>query len=188
MIPYSFAQSAPLPGSVDSPVSENLLREAERGLSLESAGGGGGGPAAGEAGSISGIFRLVLTLALAAAAIYGCVYVIRRASRRLIVRDPFLKVLASAPLGANRYAHVVALGSKAWLVGAAEGGVSLIGEIEDKDTLDALFLEDSRKSAAVPPGRLLDFKAILRRLGMPADSGAAGADNIRKRRERLKGL
>jgi flagellar protein FliO/FliZ len=131
---------------------------------------------------------MVLMLALAAAAIYGVVFFIKRASRRVELRDPFLRILASAHLGSNRYAHVIALGSKAWLVGAAEGGVNLVSEIEDKDTLDALFLEDSRKSAEAAPGRFIDFKTMLRRLGMKVDSGAPGADNIRKRRERIKGL
>jgi len=83
---------------------------------------------------------------------------------------------------------VVSVGSKAWLVGASEGGVGLISEIEDKDILNALFLEDSRKSAEAPQGRFLDFRAMLRRLGMPVESGVPGAENIRKRRERLKGL
>jgi flagellar protein FliO/FliZ len=135
------------------------------------------------------IFRMVLTLALAAAAIYGVIFFIKRASRKGEVRDPFLKVLAGAQLSPGRNVHVVAVGSKAWLVGAAEGGVNLIAEIEDKDLLNAMFLEDSRRDAgAVPAGRVLDFKAMLRRLGMPAQGGAPGADNIRKRRERLKGL
>jgi flagellar protein FliO/FliZ len=131
---------------------------------------------------------MVLTLALAAAAIYGVIYFIKRASRRVETRDPFLKVLAGAQLSPGRNVHIVAAGSKAWLVGAAEGGVNLISEIEDKDLLNAMFLEDSKRDASAPGGRMLDFKAMLRRLGMPAQGGAPGADNIRKRRERLKGL
>ena len=134
------------------------------------------------------IFRMLLVLVLAAAAIYGVVYIFKRASRRSEVIDPFLKVLASAHLGSGRYAHVVSLGSKAWLVGAAEGGVNLISEIDDKDILDALFLEDSRRSAEAGPGRFPDFKSMLRRLGMPVQSVTPTAENIRKRRERLKGL
>jgi hypothetical protein len=82
----------------------------------------------------------------------------------------------------------VSVGSKAWLVGAAEGGVNLISEIEDKDTLDALLLEDSRRSAEAAQGRFIDFKTMLRRLGVPVQPGAPTAENIRKRRERLKGL
>jgi flagellar protein FliO/FliZ len=186
-----FAQEIPRGETASqAEIISDPITAAERALPLEE-----GGAAAGPAGtsSIGTVFRMVLSLALAAAAIYGVIFFIKRAGRRAETRDPFLKILASAHLGGNRYAHVVAVGAKAWLLGAAEGGVSLIGEIEDKDILNAMLLEDSRRSAEAPPGgfprgRLPDFKAILSRLGMPVDSGAPGADNIRKRRERLKRL
>jgi flagellar protein FliO/FliZ len=139
--------------------------------------------------SAGSIFKVVLTLALSAAAIYGVVFFLKRVSRKGEVRDPFLKVLAAAPLTPGRNVHIVAAGSRAWLVGASEGGVNLISEIEDKDLLNAMFLEDSKRDAgAAPGGRPLDFKAMLKRLGMQVQGGAPGADNIRKRRERLKGL
>jgi flagellar protein FliO/FliZ len=128
-----------------------------------------------------------------AAAIYGLVFLIKRFSRGNTAQDPFLKVLAGAPLGTNRSAHIISVGSQAWLVGAAENGVNLISEIEDKEILDAMLLEDSRRSAEAPAGgltgRFPDFRSLLRRLGMPADSGAPpGPESIRKRGERLKGL
>ena len=140
-----------------------------------------------------GILRMVLTLAVVAIAIYGLVFIIKRASRGSTAQDPFLKILASTPLGVNRSAHVLSVGSKAWLVGSAESGISLISEIDDKETLDAMLLEDSKKSAsafaaAAGPGRFLDFKALLRRLGMAVETDEPGPDKIRKRRERIKGL
>ena len=134
------------------------------------------------------MIRMILTLGLAAIAVYGVVFFIKRTSRRVEVRDPFLKILASTHLGSNRHAHVVAVGSKAWLLGSSEGGVSLIGEIDDKDVLNAMFLEDSQKNAEAPSGNFLDFRTILRRLGTPVGSDTAGAENIRRHRERLKGM
>jgi flagellar protein FliO/FliZ len=140
------------------------------------------------------ILRILLTLAVVAAAIYGLVYLVKRFARGTVSRDPFLKVLASAPLGASRSAHIISVGSQAWLVGAAENGVNLISEIGDKDVIDALLLEDSRRNAdagggGTGSGRLPDFKALLRRLGMPVDSSApVSPESIRKRGERLKGL
>jgi len=139
--------------------------------------------------SVWGIFRVILTLAVVAVAIYGLVFFVKRAARGGRGQDPFLKILASAPLGANRGAYIIAVGSKAWLVGSAESGVNLISEIEDKDVLNAMLLEDSRKSAEAPTGPFPDFKALLQRLGMPMESNAPpGPENIRKRGERLKGL
>jgi flagellar protein FliO/FliZ len=130
-----------------------------------------------------------LTLAVVAAAIYGLVYFFKKISRGNMAADPFLKVLASTPLGTNRSIHVVSVGSQAWLVGSAESGVNLISEIQDKDVLNVLLLEDSRRSAAEPAGRLPDFKSLLQRLGVQAGSDApVGPESIRERSERLKGL
>jgi flagellar protein FliO/FliZ len=139
--------------------------------------------------SVPAVIRMLLTLVLAAAAIYGIVYFIRKASKKNYEnKDPFLKVLASAHLGLNRYAHIVSVGSKAYLVGASDGGVSLIDEVDDKDILNAMLLEDSSKSADEKPGRINDFISILRRFGLPVKQGGQNAEIIRKNRERLKGL
>jgi flagellar protein FliO/FliZ len=143
--------------------------------------------------SIFGIFRVILTLAVLAAAIYGLIYFLkfRRASREKEGQDPFLKILASVPLGASRGVHVISVGPQAWLVGSAESGVNLISEISDKDTINAMLLEDSKRIAAPPTGGggpMLDFKAILGKLGISTKDENSGPDQIRKRRERLKGL
>ncbi|MCL1958320.1 MAG: flagellar biosynthetic protein FliO [Spirochaetes bacterium] len=137
--------------------------------------------------SIWVVFRMILVLALAAAAIYGIVLFIKRSSKQTAASDPFLKILASSHLGFNRYVHIASVGSKAWLLGASEGGVNLISEIEDKEIIDTMLLEDSKKSAETQ-NRFPDFISIIRRLGMPAQTRSSGVDEIRKRRERLKGL
>ena len=138
--------------------------------------------------SIWAVIRMILVLALAAAAIYGIVYFIKRSSKQTAVNDPFLKILASSHIGFNRYVHIASVGSKAWLLGASEGGVNLISEIEDKEIIDAMLLEDSKKSVETQ-SRFPDFLSILRRLGTPGQTRSSdGVDEIRKRRERLKGL
>jgi flagellar protein FliO/FliZ len=136
------------------------------------------------------IVRMILILALVAAAIYGIVFLFKRVSKQAPASDPFLKVLASTHLGGSRYAHIVSVGSKAWLLGAGESGVSLISEIEDKEIVDAMIQEDSRKSASAATGRFPDFPSLLRQFGLriPAQTNIPSADDIRKRRERLKGL
>jgi len=153
----------------------------------EGAAAGAMGPAA---ASPLGIFRIVLTLAAVAGAIYGLVFLLKKVSRQGggASQDPFLKVLATASIGASRALHVVSLGSQAWLVGSAEHGVSLISEVTDRETLDEMAMAESRKSAESPAGRLPDFKSMLRRLGMPADAAPPTPEDIRKRSERLKGM
>ena len=179
-ISHVYAQSE----ASEQPRAEDPLDAFERALTQEG-GTNSGQSAANPPSSIWVIFRTLLVLILAAAAIYGVVFLIKKASRRTEAQDPFLKVLASAPLGSGRYAHVVGLGSKAWLIGAAENGVNLISEIDEKEILDALFLDDSKRSAG---GRVIDFKTVLSRFGMQVKSGLPGTENISKRRDRLKGL
>jgi flagellar protein FliO/FliZ len=81
------------------------------------------------------------------------------------------------------------IGSKAWLLGASEGGVSLITEVDDREILDAMLLEDSRKSARVSARP--DFAGLLKLFGagrVPANQIQVKPDNVRQRRKRLQGL
>ncbi|MDR3167592.1 MAG: flagellar biosynthetic protein FliO [Treponema sp.] len=136
------------------------------------------------------ILRMLLVLVLAALAIYGVIFFLKRFTRPAEQRNPHLKLLASLHLGSNRFVYVVSVGSRAWLVGASENGVSLIAEVDDQEAVDAMRLEDSRKSAETG-SRLLDFKTMLRRLSggnFPEPSEGPSVDNVRKRRERLRGL
>jgi len=169
---------------VQTPVEERL-RIAEQSMLLDESTAGAttaSGP------SVWAAIRMVLVLALAAAAIYGVIFFIKRSAKPASATDPFLKILASSHLGSNRYAHIVSVGGRAWLLGSSDGGVSLIDEIVDNDVINAMMLEDSRKSTDTLTSRFPDFVSILRRLGAPAESHTPGTDDIRKRRERLKGL
>lgn len=190
-----FAQSLDQSSQSGSEVESELspIQSAERSIPIGEAGASNPNPAPSQgAASFFMILRMILVLALAAAAIYGIVFFLKRISRPPQQKDPYLKVLAGAHLGSNRFVHVVSLGSKAWLVGASEGGVSLISEIRDAETVDALLLDESRKSAEVRGGKLPDFFHIVSRyLGgkePPKVQEDLNAENVRKRRERLRGL
>ncbi len=139
------------------------------------------------------IVRTLIALVVVAAAVYGVVYFLRKIGRPVEPRESDLKVLASTHLGSNRFVHVVALGEKAWLVGASEGGVALIAEIEDKEAIDSLHLEESRRASAGGASRI-DFLSIMRKLGAGGRGGTGSsgahpsADGVRERRERLQRL
>jgi flagellar protein FliO/FliZ len=150
-------------------------------------------PPSGPGGGTSSVLvmlRMVLVLALVALAIYGVVFFFKRISRSPELRDPNLKVLARAPLGGGAFAAVVSVGSKAWLVGGGDGGVSLIAEIDEAEALETMLLDDARKTAETGNARFPDFRSFFRRLG------GGGRDNrpenpaeaLRKQRDRLKGL
>ena len=165
---------------------EDPLRAAEQALLFGDT--SSSGAAFGTGPSIWSVIRMVLVLALAAIAIYGAVFFIKRSTKPTAASDPFLKVLASAHLGSNRYVHVVYVGNKAWLVGSGEGGVNAIGEVDDKETIDAMLLDDSRRIADAPSGNLPNFLSVLKKFGAPVANKMPTADEIRRRRERLKEL
>jgi len=135
------------------------------------------------------MLRMVLVLALAALAIYGVVFFIKRMALPRENPDPNLKILARVPLTSDSFAAVISLGAKAWLVGGGSGGVNLISEVDDAESLETMLLEDARKNAEAR--RVFDFRSLLPfgRDGKKGSSqGNSFVDNLRKQRERLKGL
>jgi len=139
--------------------------------------------------SILIMLRMVLVLALAALAIYGIVFFVKRISRPRENPDPHLKVLARVPLASDSFAAVISLGAKAWLVGGGSGGLNLISEVDDVESLETMLLDDAKRNAE--PRRFLDFRSILR-FGRDekklSSQDSSIADNLRQQRERLKGL
>jgi flagellar protein FliO/FliZ len=145
--------------------------------------------------SVFTILRTIAVLLLAAGAIYGLVYFLKRIARPRDLRDPNLRILATAPLGQNRFIHAVILGTRVWLVGSSDGGLTHIADIQEQEAIDALLLEESRRNAGALPGRFPDFRALMRRFSLSSREepgsgfeGPSAADNIRKRQDRLKGL
>jgi len=143
----------------------------------------------GGSSSVLILLRMVLVLALAALAIYGVVFFIKRISRPRENIDPNLKILARIPLSADSFAAVISLGAKAWLVGGGSGGVNLISEVDDAESLETMLLEDARKNAESK--RVFDFRSLLR-FGRDGKKGSSQensfVDSLREQRERLKGL
>jgi flagellar protein FliO/FliZ len=173
-------------------------QEAESALFLSDSGTGEGAQNAVSGGtSVFPILRILLVLALVTAAVYGIVSILKKAGGRQTAADPWLKVLAAKAINPRASAAVIAVGGKAYLVGASENAVSLIAEITDKETVDAMLLDESRRSAQAGGG----FGALLRRFGIqgvasaspqvapvPPSPSRLQADGLRGKRERLRGL
>ena len=140
--------------------------------------------------SIWVVLRMVLVLALAALAIYGVVFFIKRLARPPQARDPNLKVLATVPLGSDTFASVISVGAKAWLVGGGTGaGVSLISEITEQEAVESMLIDEAKKSADAGTNRILDFKTLLGRFGknnIPPDGMESHAESLRRQNDRLR--
>ena len=150
--------------------------------------------AAGDTASFWIIVRMVLVLAMAALAIYGVVFFIKRLARPPQSRDPHLKILASVPLGGDSFAAVISVGTKAWLVGGGSGsGLSLISEIEEQEALESMLLDEAQRRAETAGNRFPDFRSFLHRLGGVSQRTEGSGFNahtlsLRRHQERLKGI
>jgi len=150
------------------------------------------------------VIRMVLVLALAALAIYGVIFFIKRQVRPQELKDPHLKLLARVPMGGDSYAAVLALGNKAWLVGGGSGGLNLISEVSDSEILETLLLAEAERNGAAAAARGgLNFRSLFQRLRGNAFANAprstsggkktnslldnSFAERLRKQRERLGG-
>ena len=138
--------------------------------------------------SILVMLRMILVLALAALAIYGVVFLVKRMAKPVENRDPYLKVLARVPLGSDSFAAVISLGPKAYLVGGGSGGLNVISEVDDTETLETMLIDEANRSADSSQKSFLNFRALLGRFPKPARLDSSHADDLRKQRERLKGL
>jgi len=152
--------------------------------------------------SVFVVLRMVLVLALAALAIYGVVFFIKRLAKPQESRDPNLKVLARVPLGNDAFAAVISVGAKAWLVAGGSGSTNLISEIDEPEALETMLIEDAQKTAGTGLRRFFDFRSLLRKPGLktqgvktPGASHSEGltetrslVEGLREQRERLRGL
>jgi flagellar protein FliO/FliZ len=135
--------------------------------------------------------RMVVVLALVLAAIYGFYRLMKRLSRPKMAEDSAVKILASTSLGPGRALHVVALGSKAYLIGATDSSVSLVAEVEDKEYVDALALQAAMSPSPTRSPSMGDFGEMLAGLlggkrKANAKRPARDGDFLAGQRERLR--
>jgi flagellar protein FliO/FliZ len=145
---------------------------------------------------LSDFLRMIVVLALVLAAIYGVYRLMKRLAKPQVVDSSAVKILASTSLGPGRALHVIALGSKTYLVGATDASVNLVTEVEDKEFIDALALEAATSPGKAMPGPGKNFGEILTGLlgGRRGSGGRKSGANTRRgagdflagQRERLR--
>ncbi|QBI21248.1 hypothetical protein ER308_17840 [Egibacter rhizosphaerae] len=119
--------------------------------------------------------RLLPSLAL----IVGALLLLRRWARRGAVQaGAGIKVLARTGLTRGASVAVVELGSRRFLVGASEHGVSLLAELEGQETVDAAAQEapkapDSPAVLAAPGATADDLSTLLGAHGSPMSTSGA---------------
>ena len=130
---------------------------------------------------------MLIILAAVVGVIYLIFWLLRRGSGKKIQENNLIHVLGSRSLAGNRALHLVEVGTSVYLVGASDGGVELIAEITDKESLDSVHL----KAAEQNPGGRRTFPQILSEIFRPgeeANSLGEGIGLFKGQRERLRKL
>jgi flagellar protein FliO/FliZ len=132
--------------------------------------------------------RMVLILAAVVGVIYLIFWMLKRGFKRQLPQNDLIRLLGTRNLTGNRALHLVELGKQIFLVGAAEGSISLISEIRDQETLDSIVLERSQNQARSPQGFADFFKSFLKSGKQQGTSERATIDFMKQQRQRLEKL
>jgi flagellar protein FliO/FliZ len=129
--------------------------------------------------------RMLIILAAVVGVIYLIFHFLKRGLRRQLPDTEIIKLLGTRNLAGNRSLHVVELGKSVFLLGAAEGGITLISEVKDQETLDTLRLERSR--TLVPAQGFGQFFQSILKSGRSAGVGVqrSTVDFMKQQRQRL---
>jgi flagellar protein FliO/FliZ len=163
-------------GSEDDPVDESTLLLGESSPARD-----------GQSATVSpfgfwDFFRMVLVLACVVGIIYLIFYLLKRAGNGKYAKSDLIRIVGSQSLPGNRAIYLVQVGAQVFMIGAGGDSVTLLGEITDKDAVDAMILAGAEDESS-PRRSFGDVVASLVR----GDQGGS-LDLMRQQRERLQRL
>jgi len=132
--------------------------------------------------------RMVLILAAVVGVIYLIFWLLKRGMRRQLPQNDLIHLLGTRNLTGNRALHLVELGKQVFLVGAAEGNISLISEIKNQETLNTIALEQSQMQNRATEGFSHFFQSFLKSGKQKGSSVGDTIDFMKQQRQRLEKL
>jgi flagellar protein FliO/FliZ len=130
---------------------------------------------------------MLLILAAVVGVIYLLFFLLRRGAGKKIQENDLIKVLGSRSLGGNRALHLIDVGGSVFLVGSAEGGVRLISQITEKESLDTLRLKAAEGGHTITRS-FQDMLSGLFRRGKKPFSMDESVELLKNQQERLRKL
>ena len=149
-------------------------------------------PGVGETSGASTLWlfvRMILVLAVVIACVYAVVWLMRRSmAKRIVNDDSFLRVVSQVHLSPGKSVHIVTLlDEKAYVLGVTDNAITVVGEITNKETIDALNLNADKRASMGKTRTFSDMLSIF----MPKEknifdgTGNAARDMLRRQRNRL---
>ncbi|MCR5188672.1 MAG: flagellar biosynthetic protein FliO [Treponema sp.] len=109
--------------------------------------------------STVGVFvRMIVVLVIVVALIYGILWFIKKKTNVVKTDDDYLRRVAYINIAPGKTVEVITLIDKAYLIGVTEDNISLLGEIEDKELIQAMNLNADKKNNTKKP---VNFAQVL---------------------------
>ncbi|TVQ23295.1 MAG: hypothetical protein EA382_10255 [Spirochaetaceae bacterium] len=128
------------------------------------------------------LVRMVVVLGVVVAIIYLVFHFLKRAGRTSTDGNGTIRVLSTESLPGNRQVYLVKVGSQVFLLGGGGDSVTLLSEITDQESVDALILA----AADAAPTTRKTFAEMVSGLVQGSQSGTLNV--LRQQRERLQRL
>lgn len=103
-----------------------------------------------------GFIQLFLALLAVCILAYLVLKFLKKSSKFYGTDDPYLKNVASINIAQGKSIHVITLGEKAYIVGVTDSAINKIGELEDKNLVNAMNLENDKRTSSKK-----DFASML---------------------------
>ena len=128
------------------------------------------------------LLRMILVLGVVVGVIYLVFFVLKRTGKGKVGSSEAIRIIGSQSLPGNRYIYLIEVGGQVFLVGSGSDSVSLISEITDRETVDALVL----KAGEEQTGSGRSFGDLV--AGLLKGGQTTTLDLMRNQRQRLQRL
>ncbi|MBI9105144.1 MAG: flagellar biosynthetic protein FliO [Spirochaetales bacterium] len=100
-------------------------------------------PAAGSGNFFSAgdIIKVILILVAVILVIYAIFYGLKKAGGGKFHDDEIIRLVGSRSLSQNGAVHLIEVGAKYYLIGSADGSVTHLADVDDKESVDEIMLK-----------------------------------------------
>lgn len=140
------------------------------------------------------LIRMILVLALVLACAYFAIRFMKKGINPDANDDPFLRQVSSVSLGNGKSVQVVTLIDNAYILGVSDSSVNLIGELKDKELIEAMNLYADKKEKTKKARNFEDVlaifmpsKSVKKDKGIFSDTSKSVSDFIKEQRNKIDG-
>lgn len=110
------------------------------------------------ASTIGTFIRMIVALLIVVALIYGVLWFVRKKTNVMKNDDEYLRRAAYINISPSKTIEVITLIDKAYLIGVTEDNITLLGEINDKELVEAMNINSDKKNSSTKP---VNFSQVL---------------------------